>query len=99
MALSKAYVLPTNRIPDIFKKIKDGQAPVQLSHQLLKDWGFVSSNDRAFIPLLKAMGFLSPDGKPTQKYQDYRNHSKSRSVLGDSIKEAYSDIFLIKEKP
>jgi len=66
---------------------------------LLKDWGFSSTNDRAFIPLLKALGFLTTDGKPTQRYTDYRDHSRSKQVLGQAIREAYSEIFLIKEHP
>ncbi len=99
MALANAYVLPTNRIPDIFSKIRDGQAPDHFSQQLLKDWGFTSTNDRAFLPLLKALGFLSADGKPTQRYNDYRDHSRSKLVLGQALKDAYSDIFLIKEHP
>jgi hypothetical protein len=65
MALTNAYVLPTNRIPDFFSKIRDGQAPERFTNQLLKDWGFNSTNDRAFIPLLKALDFLTADGKPT----------------------------------
>ncbi|MBR1122512.1 DUF5343 domain-containing protein [Bradyrhizobium lablabi] len=99
MALTNAYVLPTNRIPDLFRKIQDGQAPDRFSIQLLKDWGFTSTNDRAFIPLLKALGFLTADGMPTQRYQDYRDHSRSKHVLGQAIREAYGDIFLIKEQP
>lgn len=62
MALANAYVLATNRIPDIFSKIRDGQAPERFTQQLLKDWGFGSTNDRAFIALLKALGFLTADG-------------------------------------
>lgn len=99
MALTNAYLVSANRVVDFFKQIKDGQAPERLTQQLLKDWGFSSTNDRAFIPLLKAIGFLSPDGKPTQRYHDYRDHSKSRAVLGEAIKDAYSDIFLIKANP
>lgn len=99
MPLTNAYVLPTNRVPDLFQKIRDGQAPAQVSQQLLKDWGFVSSNDRAFIGLLKALGFLTPDGKPTQRYHDYRDHSRSKLVMGQAIRDAYNDIFLIKNEP
>jgi len=99
MALADAYVLPTKRIPDIFNKIRDGQAPDRFTHQLLKDWGFNSTNDRAFIGLLKAIGFLSADGKPTQRYHDYRDHSRSKQVMAQALREAYGDIFLIKEKP
>ena len=57
------------------------------------------TKQRAYIPLLKALGFLTADGKPTQRYKDYRDHSKSRAVMGDALKEAYGDLFLIKEKP
>jgi len=99
MALTNAYVLPTNRIPDILSKIRDGQAPERFTIQLLKDWGFSSTNDRAFIPLLKALGFLTQDGKPTQRYNDYRDHSRSKLVMADALREAYGDLFLIKEHP
>ena len=99
MALSGSYVLPTNRIPDIFNKIRDGQAPERFTNQLLKDWGFSSTNDRAFIALLKSLGFLSADGKPTQRYNDYRDHSRSKHIMGEALRDAYADIFLTKEHP
>ena len=99
MALTNAYVLPTNRIPEIFRKIQDGQAPDRFTNQLLKDWSFKSTNDRAFIPLLKALGFLTADGVPTPRYLEYRDHSRSKQILGQAIREAYGDIFLIKEHP
>lgn len=99
MALTNAYVLPVNRIPDLFGKIRDGQAPERFTHQLLKDWGFSSTNDRAFVPLLKELGFLTADGKPTPLYHDYRDHSRSKTVMGQALRVAYSDIFLIKEHP
>jgi len=99
MALTNAWVQPTNRIPDLFNKIRDGQAPERFTQQLLKDWGFVSTNDRPFIPLLKALGFLTADGKPTQRYNDYRDHSRSKQVMAEALREAYGDIFLIKEHP
>jgi hypothetical protein len=99
MALASSYVIATNRIPEIFKKIRDGQAPDRFSNQLLKDWGLTSTNDRAFIPLLKSLGFLSSDGKPTQRYNEYRDHSRSKQVMGEALRDAYGDIFLIKEHP
>jgi len=99
MALTNAYVLPISRIPDIFAKIRDGQAPERFTQQLLKDLGFRGTNDRAFIALLKALGFLSVDGKPTQRYHDYRDHSRSKEVMAHALREAYGDIFLIKEHP
>jgi hypothetical protein len=99
LGLASTYVQATSRIPEIFQKIRDGQAPERFTQQLLKDWGLVSSNDRAFIPLLKTLGFLTADGKPTQRYNDYRDHSRSKEVMAQALRDAYSDIFLIKEHP
>lgn len=99
MSLTDSYTVAVGRIPDLFAKIKDGQAPEVFTVQLLKDWGFTSSNDRAAIPLLKELGFLSPDGKPTQRYHEYRDHSRSKSVMAQAIKQAYGDLFLIKASP
>jgi hypothetical protein len=99
MGLTNKYTIAVGRLPDLFTKIRDGQAPTQFNRQLLKDWGFTSSNDHAMISLLKELGFLSPDGKPTTRYQDYRDHSRSMAVMADAIRDAYGDIFLIKEHP
>ena len=99
MGLTNKYSVAAGRLPGLFAKIRDGQAPEQFSRQLLKDWGFTSSHDRAAIPLLKELGFLSPDGKPTSRYHDYRDHSRSRGVMADAMRDAYGDLFLIKEHP
>lgn len=99
MALTNAYVQGYRKISKLFDKIRNGQAPEIFTHQLLKDWGFSSSNDRQFIPLLKALGFLSSDGKPTSRYHDYRDQSRSKHVMGEALREAYSDIFLINATP
>jgi Family of unknown function (DUF5343) len=99
MGLADAYVQGYGKIPELFGRIRDAQAPEQFTHQLLKDWGFSSSNDRQFLQLLKALGFLSPDGKPTSRYLAYRDHSRSRSVMAEALREAYQDIFLIKATP
>jgi hypothetical protein len=99
MGLAACYVQAPARFPDLFKRIRDGQAPDQLTTRLLVDWGFKSTADRGFIPVLKAIGFLTSDGKPTHRYHDYRDHSKSKLVMADALREAYADIFLINEKP
>lgn len=99
MALPTTYSQEFKRFKEFFGKIRDAQAPSKFTHQILQDWGYKSNNHRAFIPLLKSLGFLTADGVPTQRYHDYRNHSASKSIMGEAIKEAYSDIFLIKEKP
>ncbi|MDP3515792.1 MAG: DUF5343 domain-containing protein [Pseudohongiella sp.] len=99
MALSNAYTEAYGKLGEFFTKLRDGQAPPQFTHQFLIDLGFKSNKQRAYIPLLKALGFLTPDGKPTARYKDYRDHSQSKRIMGEALKEAYADIFLIKENP
>ena len=99
MALTGSWVQSPNRVATVLNKIRDGQAPSAVTQQLLKDWGFTSSSDRAFIPLLKSLGFLSSTGQPTQRYHDYRDHSQSKRVMAEALRDAYGDLFLIKEKP
>lgn len=99
MALPSVYTQVYGQIPEFFQKIQEGQAPSTFTQQHLKDIGFASTNHRAFIPILKALGFLTPGGTPTNRYHDYRDKSQSRQIMGEAIKEAYSDLFLIKSHP
>lgn len=99
MALPEVYVQIYGQLPDIFKRISEGQAPDKFTSQYLKDLGFQSTNHRAIIPLLKALGFLSADGVPTARYHAYRDLSQSRKIMGQAVREAYSDLFTIKAHP
>jgi hypothetical protein len=99
MELPSVYTQVYGQIPEFFQKIQEGQAPTSFTQQHLKDIGFASTNHRAFIPILKALGFLSPGGTPTTRYNDYRATSQSRQIMGEAIKETYSDLFLIKSHP
>ncbi|MBK7646985.1 MAG: DUF5343 domain-containing protein [Betaproteobacteria bacterium] len=98
MALTNAYVQVYGQLPEIFQRISEASAPEKFTTQHLKDWGYTSSNFRAAIPLLKALGFLSADGAPTSRYHEYRGAHPKR-VMGDAIREAYGDLFMIKAKP
>ncbi|AOU96987.1 hypothetical protein BI364_02255 [Acidihalobacter yilgarnensis] len=86
------------QLPEIFQRISEAAAPEKFTTQHLKDWGYTSSNFRAVIPILKALGFLSADGTPTTRYHDYRG-AHPRQVMAEAIKEAYGDLFTIKAKP
>ena len=99
MALTNAYVQIYGQLKDVFQRISEGQAPDKFTRQHLRDIGFGASNYRAVIPLLKALGFLSADGTPTPRYHEYRNLAQSRKIMGESLREAYGDLFTIKSNP
>lgn len=99
MSLPNVYSMSYGQIGDFLAKIQEGQAPSNFSQQHLKDIGFGSSNHRSYIPLLKAIGFLSASGAPTERYHAYRDKSQSKIVLGAALKDSYSDLFVIKSSP
>jgi hypothetical protein len=99
MALTNVYVQVYGQLEQLFQEIRRGQAPGQFTIQHLKDLGFMSSNHRAFIPLLKALGFLSADGEPTKRYHEYRDASQSKRVMAEALRHAYGDVFVLRANP
>jgi hypothetical protein len=97
--LTKRYMTSLKNLPAIMQKIVEGTAPEKFTISHLKGIGFKSSNDLSVIPLLKDLGFMRSDGAPTKRYHDYRDASRSRTVMAEALREAYSDLFHINEKP
>lgn len=99
MALLNRYVLNHGQVGAFFERIREAQAPDKFSQQFLKDLGFTSSNFRAYIPLMKGLGFLAEDGSPKSSYMLLLDSTQWRYALARALKESYSDIFTLKAKP
>jgi hypothetical protein len=97
--LTKRYLTSNKNLAAIMGKIVDGTAPSKFTQAHLKSIGFKSSNDFGVVGLLKDLKFLSEDGSPTQRYQEYRDKSRSKSVMAAALRDAYDEIFHINEKP
>lgn len=95
--LTSRYLTTVKNLPQVMRKIVEGAAPTTFNREHLTGIGFGASGDRAIVPLLKDLGFLSSEGAPTQRYHAYRDQSRSRKVLGEALREAYADLFLINE--
>ena len=95
--LTGRYMTSVKNLPAIMQKLVEGTAPPLFTVSHLRGIGFKSSNDQGVLPLLKDLGFLTPEGKPTQRYLDYRDKSRSKTVLGQALREAYEDLFHIKK--
>ncbi len=98
--LTKRYLASVKNLPDVFQQIVKGTAPENFNIEHLKSIGFTSSNDRAIIPLLKDLGFLTEAGKPTERYHAYRaGGQEGKVVLGQALLDAYQDLFHINANP
>jgi hypothetical protein len=98
MALPTAYLLTTKNLEAFFNALRTAQAPERFTQKFLQDLEFKSTNDRLFIGVLKALGFIDQDGIPQERYYKFLDQTESGAVLAQSVKEAYDDLFRINKQ-
>lgn len=89
------FVLANSRIPQLLDAISTAARPSRFTQEFLKSIGFSSSNDRAFIPLFRKLGFITADGTPTEAYDALRERKTRGHILADKIRELYANVFAI----
>jgi hypothetical protein len=60
MTMQAVYVVSTKDLPKLFEALRHAQVGLRFIEEL----GFTNTNDRLFIPLLKAMKVLDEAGRP-----------------------------------
>src|SRR5947209_18705844 len=81
------FVLAHNRFPQLLDGISVAARPPRFTQEFLKSIGFSSSNDRAFIPLFRKLGFITADGTPTEAYDALREKKTRGVILAEKIRE------------
>lgn len=89
------YMVSNNKIGPIIEKIQQAARPAKFTQEVLKNLGFTSTNDRAFIPLAKKLGFLADDGVPTSLYDQLKDKTTTKMILATQIKSLYSELYAI----
>ena len=97
MSLPTAYLTSFKNTADILQAIVAAQAPERFTIKFLEGLGYPSSNDRAMINVLKALGFLDDSGVPKKRYHQFLDQTQSGVVLSQSIREAYADLFRVNK--
>lgn len=97
MSLPTAYLTTFKNTADILQGIVAAQAPERFTIKFLEGLGYPSSNDRAMINVLKALGFLDDSGVPKKRYHQYLDQTQSGVVLAEGIREAYADLFRVNK--
>ena len=97
MGIAQSYTVKYNAIGTFFNALHEAEAPERFSNKFLEHLGFTSTNDRAFITILKDLEFLDSDGKPKDNYYQFLDRSQSAKVLAKAIREAYSDLFTVNK--
>lgn len=94
--MPSAYLTSFKNTAPILQAVQAAQAPQRFTQKFLEGLGFASTNDRAIINVLKALGFLDDAGVPTARYHQYLDQTQSSLVLAEGIREAYEDLFRVK---
>jgi hypothetical protein len=95
--VTPAYLTSAKNFPDFLAAIQKAPAPPRVTVEFLRSLGFKSTNDRAFIGVLKGLGLTDQSGVPTQAYRDYRDTTAAKRVLARQIKVAYKGLFATDE--
>jgi hypothetical protein len=93
MAASLPYLASNKNVPILFNKISAAKVPDKFTHSFLTSAiGLKGTNDRAFIPLLRTLGFIDQSGTPTPAYRLLKGHDKA-GAIADGMKRAYAPLF------
>lgn len=95
MAMQPVYLVSVGNLARFLEALRHAQAPDKLALRFIEELGFTSTNDRLFVPLLKAMKFLDEGGKPTARYHSFLDDTQWKQVLAEGIKDAYPDLFRV----
>ncbi len=96
MALPTSYMTGSfTKIPQYFDTMLTAKAPEKFTTKFMADLGFTSSNDRQFVNVLKALGFLDDSGTPQERYFKFLDQSLSKRMVAVGITEAYADLFAL----
>jgi hypothetical protein len=60
--------------------------------------GFRGSNDRSVVGVLKGLGFLSADGVPTARYNEFRDQTRSGAAMAAGLRDGWAPLFLSDEQ-
>jgi|ERR1700730_11502060 hypothetical protein len=93
------YLVSYKNVGLLFEKIAAAKAPDAFTTvYLVNTLGLKSTADRAFISLLKALGFLDGSGKPTPEYMTLKNSNLAGAAIAKGIQRAYAPLFAANEK-
>jgi hypothetical protein len=94
MDVTNAYMYTVKNLPQMFEALQKAQVPPRFTHDFLRSLGFKSTNDRAFINVLKGLGFLDGNAMATQFYREFRDKKAAPLVLANQLRQAYKGLFL-----
>ena len=93
------YMASVGNIDAIVQKMRGAGTPPRFTHEFLSSTlGFRSSNDRSFIKVLRALGMVTTDGVPTDRYNEFKNQLNGGVAMADGLRDGWSDLYLADQQ-
>ena len=96
--MQAVYLISAKNLAKFLEAVRHAQAPEKLTLKFIEELGFTSTNDRLFVPLLKAMKFVDEAGKPTARFHAFLDDTRWKEVLAEGVRDAYADLFRVNRK-
>lgn len=87
------YVINPGTLEKFFSTIQNTGVPGKVTQKYLESIGFKSKNDRYLLAFLKDLGFLKPDGTPSEVWHDYRHTGEAKTVMASAVRKAWPGLF------
>lgn len=82
-------------VSPILAKIRGAGTPPKFTAEFVKSTlGFTASQDRAFPRILKQLKFISADGVPLPRYNEFKAISSGGLAMAEGLREGWAPIFL-----
>lgn len=89
------YSTSTGSISKILKKIQNVGQPKKVDGKWFASIGFTKTSEKRMIAVLKFIGFAEANGTPTSLWSKFRSTKTGKSMLGQALIKAYSELFNI----
>jgi len=93
MAAVFIYTPNPTKIRTFFDAIRTVGVPERVTLKTINSLGFKSLNDRALVPIIKALGLVDGSGVPTARWSQFR--SKPKAAIAAGIREHYARLFAL----
>jgi hypothetical protein len=98
MSTQLPYLTSYKNVKSLFAAIMRAKVPDAFTTRYLADTlGIKSHADRAFISILKALGFLTVESRPTAEYSLLKSEATAGGAIAAGGKKAYEPFFSANE--
>lgn len=95
MTTDLPYMPAVGNVTAILEKIRGAGTPPKFTGEFVKTTlGFTASQDRSFPRMLKQLRFISNDGVPLPRYNEFKASSSGGRAMAEGLREGWAPIFM-----